>query len=541
MKVKTIEIERYRSIKRAVLKIPDNAPLILFGPNNAGKSNILSAIDRALGERWPLSIAMEDSDYYERDADNYPCASITVSFESPVHYPNSRYGDNVPVRNLSIMYWRPGFPGEETRFVGPDGNKLYISSDDRQKCKSFYIHSNRSASTEFSYSSRFSLLSRFSKKLHEALSKEKKSELKSIYKSIVKEFESLQQYQDFRASMKSSIEESIKGFVHNLSIDFSAYDPSNYGNTLRISAKEGNEVRSFDELGSGEQQIVIMAFARAFMEAFGEDETIVLILDEPEAHLHPLAQKWLSHYINDLCESGIQVIMSTHSPAFLNIRNLEGLVRVQKKDGETECIQVSSMDLVKLGEATGVNKGQASEENIKDFFASRITSEQLEGMFAEKVLFVEGMTEKLALPVLFAKDSLLLAAEGIEIICCNGKNSIPLLWRLYRAFGYKTLCLFDADESNGKKNDQFREIFGIDSFDTLDSSFYCKDNYAYFGKDWESYLSATYPDYSSIIEVLRRDIGTDTSSKPSVAYAFATECSTLPAFIPSLKSALENL
>lgn len=540
MKVKSIEIENYRSIKRAVLTIPESAPLVLFGPNNAGKSNILSAIDRVLGERWPLNIAMDDNDYFERDANKNPCASITASFERPIYYPNPRYGDS-PVSDLSLTYWRPGFLGEETRFVGPDGKKLFIAPSDRQRCGSFYIQSNRSASTEFSYSSRSSLLSRFSKKLHEALSSEKKSELTQIYKAIVEEFESLQQYQDFSSSMRNSIEESVKGFVHNLSVDFSAYDPNNYGNTLRISAYEGEEVRSFDELGSGEQQIVIMAFAKAFMEAFGGDETIVLILDEPEAHLHPLAQKWLNHYIDDLCKSGIQVIMSTHSSAFLNIRNLEGLIRVQKKDGKTECIQVSSTDLVKLSEETGVSKGVASKENISDFFASRITNEQLEGMFAEKILLVEGMTEKLALPILLEKDGFLLPSEGVEIVCCNGKNSIPLIWRLYKAFGYKAFCLFDADESNGKKNDQFRDIFNIDSFDMKDSSFICEDEYAYFGKDWESYLLATYQNYSSIIDTLRRDIGTDTSSKPSVAYAFASECDEPPTFISSLRSALEKL
>ena len=45
----------------------------------------------------------------------------------------------------------------------------------------------------------------------------------------------------------------------------------------RVLAKEGNDARTFEEFGTGEQQILPMAFAKAYMEVFGS-ESVVLML-----------------------------------------------------------------------------------------------------------------------------------------------------------------------------------------------------------------------------------------------------------------------
>lgn len=55
MRLTKVTIDHYRSIKHVEICMPERRPLVLFGANNAGKSNIISAIQRALGERWPLN------------------------------------------------------------------------------------------------------------------------------------------------------------------------------------------------------------------------------------------------------------------------------------------------------------------------------------------------------------------------------------------------------------------------------------------------------------------------------------------------------
>ena len=93
MRLNRIVIEHYRSIERIEIRLPYQKPLILFGSNNAGKSNIISAVEKILGARWPISIELEDSDFFMRDRGRYPEARITASFDQPYHFP--KYGADV--------------------------------------------------------------------------------------------------------------------------------------------------------------------------------------------------------------------------------------------------------------------------------------------------------------------------------------------------------------------------------------------------------------------------------------------------------------
>ena len=83
MKVSTITIDHFRSIEHLTVVMPDRKPLILFGPNNAGKSNIIAAIHRILGERYPPYIEMTDSDFFMRDKQANPHSYISCCFDEP--------------------------------------------------------------------------------------------------------------------------------------------------------------------------------------------------------------------------------------------------------------------------------------------------------------------------------------------------------------------------------------------------------------------------------------------------------------------------
>ena len=80
-KIKYIRITNYRSIgdETVVLRMPDDAPLVLVGPNNAGKSNIATAVDLVLGERWPGNDDPQDHEFHNRDT-SVPI-SIGIEFD----------------------------------------------------------------------------------------------------------------------------------------------------------------------------------------------------------------------------------------------------------------------------------------------------------------------------------------------------------------------------------------------------------------------------------------------------------------------------
>ena len=89
MRIIDFYISHYKSIERIIVNFPENSPVVLFGPNNAGKSNILSSINLILGEKYPANIDLDDSDYYLRKKADYPEINFKATFDGP--YYNDRY------------------------------------------------------------------------------------------------------------------------------------------------------------------------------------------------------------------------------------------------------------------------------------------------------------------------------------------------------------------------------------------------------------------------------------------------------------------
>ncbi len=519
MKLKSITVDHYRSIEHIEINFPHNRPVVLFGPNNAGKSNILSAINRILGERYPTYIEMLDSDYFRRDKINYPTADICAIFDEPLYY--DRNGNGITA--VAVRYGNNGKLHENLLHDGRE-KRIYPTNEQRAKCQSFLIDAERNIQSAFNYSSQYSLLSKFSKRIHNALSSENKEELSIAFEQIKASFEKTDEFTKFFNEFSSALKGSVKGFVHSLAVDFSAYDPNNYAKSLRIYAKEGENIRGFEEFGTGEQQVLLMAFAKAFMEVF-TSEHFVLIIEEPEAHLHPLAQKWLKEYIVDMCAAGVQVVISTHSADFIDPAYIDGLVRVYKEHAATKVKQLNAQNLTDFCIALGVPAEKTTPEGIMSFYSTKLFPDQLKGVFAETILLVEGATEYYALPVFLKRCGFSLAEHGVEIVNCMGKSSIPLFWRLFKAYNYNCYAIFDCDANPKETSKTFNGLVDNKTWLISDSEFEVTSTFAYFGKDFETYLRTSTEDYSDIERIMIDDY--KITSKPGKAKALAQKSSNI--------------
>lgn len=534
MRLTKISIRQYRSIDQIDLTLPDKQPLILFGPNNAGKSNILSAIDRIIGERYPTYIEMLDSDYFMRDKNQYPQCEIIATFSEPVKF--DRYKG--AIYQIGVRYAPESENGGGPLLHDGSGNKLYLSNEERSKCQGYLIDAERNIQGAFNYGSRYSLLSKFSHQIHKALSSEHKEELTATFIKIKELFEQTSEYSSFFGRFADALQGSVKGFVHSLAVDFSAYDPNNFAKSLRIYAKEGEEIRGFEEFGTGEQQILLMAFVKAYMQTFGS-ENIILLIEEPEAHLHPLAQKWLKEYIVEMCKNGIQIVISTHSPDFVDPSYLSGLVRVYKEGSITHAVQISKQVLRDFCVASGVPENRITVDSIDDFYSTKLNSDHLKGLFAETVLLVEGATEYFALPCFMKQAGFSLSEHGIEIVACGGKETIPLLWRLFKAYKYNCYFIFDSDSKQDENTKTFNGIIDCDTWISDPQSYVLTNRYAYFGKDFEHYFRSAIPEYNELENEASESYGI--TSKPGKARSVAQHCSVIPSFITELVQELETI
>ncbi|MDI6762741.1 MAG: ATP-dependent endonuclease [Thermodesulfobacteriota bacterium] len=141
----------------------------------------------------------------------------------------------------------------------------------------------------------------------------------------------------------------------------------------------------------------------------------------------------------------------------------------------------------------GANSKKCTEETILPFYAANSSEEMLKGFFAQAVVFVEGPTEALALPIYLKACGCDTKEMGIAIIPTHGKGSIPRYIRLYEAYSIPTYAIFDndpEDDSAGNKRKEIIETCG-DKFEEWlvnIEEIYVENKFAIFGKDFEKFL-----------------------------------------------------
>lgn len=507
-----LDISGFRSIGDEIsIRLPAGKPLVIVGENNAGKSNIIRALDHVLGDRWPGSWAPEDHDYHLRETDSLiriMCAVTGVSHKgSPVGcFELTSEGGTTEI-NVELMTGHRQWPNNETRGKLPC---VAISAD-------------RRLSYQLSYASQWTMLSKLMHRFHAVLISDntRKEQLKDHFDGLHDLFAAVPEYAAFAERLKSEVAQLGANMPYGLDVDFSAYDPSNFFRSLRVHPQLDGEVRTFDELGTGQEQILALGFAYAFAAAFsGSDDGLILVIEEPEAHLHPLAQEWLATQLHRFTGDGVQVVVTTHSPAFIDIRNLDSLVLVRKTDDTTEVAQRTAQQLADRCVATGATK--ATADSILEHYDISATPELRAGFFARAIVLVEGPSESFAIPALTRMLGVDLDRLGIACIPVGGKGNLAKWWRFFTAFEIPTLVIFDNDTSDDGSTTKRCDVLaavGVDDSDQAGflgaKSLMIGERVAVMGIDFEHTLRTLVPTYAALEDDCRTKHGS--LSKPFIA------------------------
>lgn len=497
----SLEIDGYRSIGDSLfLRFPNDKPLVLLGENNAGKSNVVKALELVLGDRWPGSHTPEDHEFFGRDR-----TRPGVAFRITVELRGCENTNRATVEQLELRV-APHATSFEMQYE--DGGTAWVNNFVREQCPVVVVGADRNLRYQLSYASQWTLLARLTKRFHKALISDptRADRLRTHFESLQRMFKEVDEFSRFAEQLAAEVDTLSTGFRYGLEVDFSAYDPSNYFRSLSVQAKAGTERRSFDELGTGQEQILALSFAYAYATAFtGETAGLVLVIEEPEAHLHPLAQEWLANQMGRFVAAGIQLVITTHSPAFVDLSALEGIVLVSK-DGETGASVVTQLGANELARYCQEHHGLlATPGTIADFYNWSATNEIKSGMFARMVVLVEGETESLALPKLFAKVGLDAAKHGIAVIPVGGRKSLARWWRLYNAYGIPVYVIYDndtGDDRNGAGRDDLLATLNLDDDMRAELSnvrgFSAGPGVAVFGPDFESVMRSTFQGYAGL-------------------------------------------
>lgn len=171
----------------------------------------------------------------------------------------------------------------------------------------------------------------------------------------------------------------------------------------------------------------------------------ILCLEEPEAHLHPAMQYKLFKYIkkiNDENKLNQQIFVTTHSS---NITSVSGIENMYMIDYNRSFDEVVNMNL-----SNQLKDKNDSQKHIMKFLD--VTKSDM--LFAKKVIFVEGLAEKLILPKFLEKEGYSYENEHISIIDIGGKH-FKYFIDIYKDsdINKKILCITDKDFKVNCKDD----------------------------------------------------------------------------------------
>lgn len=490
MKIKRVLIKNYRSIKTLELYPEDICALV--GENNAGKTNILSALNLLLGETWPTKRSISPTDYHEEDT------TQPIFIEVEFH-------DN-PQGFRKIWFTAPWENPAETKIEFKNSDKeYYLKSEWRDKCALVYLDANRSLDYHLGPSN-WTLFGRIVRRLDEDFREQfpandpTDKQLRQHFTDALGLLKT-PLYQAFENALKQNFTDQIRRTAHKIEIDFQAFDPQNYYRAIRLLLKEHNELKAASDAGQGMRNMVLLALFRTYAKVFRDDA--IIAIEEPEIYLHPHAQRSLYALFCELAAQGAQVFYSTHASTFVDIERFEQIALVErpamvdrgKIHHRTKIRRVTPEALLQQRQQLHPTIPMTIA-SLRERYRNICSAKHSEAFFAKKIVLVEGITEEFVLPLVAAKLAYEFDANGVSVVNADGKDNLDALYHLYQAFGIPTFVIFDGDRGNAQKTSRNRTLLRmLGQPETDDPDQVIESNYAVLQTDFEDALKRSLEAY----------------------------------------------
>ncbi|MCY8795383.1 ATP-dependent nuclease [Bacillus inaquosorum] len=164
---------------------------------------------------------------------------------------------------------------------------------------------------------------------------------------------------------------------------------------LTFPIEYGELIHDIDELSSGEKEIVMLFVNLKWIQA----ESYIFLYDEPELHLNANLEKLLSSHLKQL-QGNNQIWLATHSYEILDSANYTDVFQIVHYSGENQIFRlISNEDKFETFKSLGANVGLQ--------------------LISEKVMFVEGKTDKEFFQLLFDDYK-----EQISFVQSTGINNL---------------------------------------------------------------------------------------------------------------------
>lgn len=421
MYISKLIITGYKNVKENSIINLNKGLNVLVGENGSGKTTIINALRMILKENEYSYMNISEDDFYKSLDKSYSSDKIKIDLSFEALTPNEEVtflswcdADFKAQLHLEVNS-NPNRKGYYKKEIWGGNSKTSIFEEETYECiDCIYLPPLRDA--------------------EEKLTNGKKSRLAQLLKKQYgdQKDELVKSVQDFNQQITSNRDGKYNEITiakNNINTKLTETLGSRMGQSINLQFAETtfnkivesirmvffphiNETNpdKFRDIATnslGYNNLLYIATVFAELELLKANNLItVLLIEEPEAHLHPQLQVKLIKYLEQLSNSleNTQIIITTHSPVLASSISIDNLIHIAEKENK---IIATSLENVQLGES-------------KNYLNRWLDVTKSTLLFSKGIILVEGISEAMLIPAI-AK--VVLARHNLNAI--GSENLLP--------------------------------------------------------------------------------------------------------------------
>lgn len=418
MHLKSLRIQGFRRFNDVALRFRGGLNVIV-GPNNAGKTAVVDALRVLLAASDEGNLRLTELDLHQKSSGERSSAStFTFVFSGLSEEHEADFMTAlIPVKDgagaivgydaqFTVQYTQaePGGRLRLRRWVGIHEENV-MTTEMLENLRAIYLQPLRDPA----HGLKPGRMSQLSKLIQNMTNKAQRAELVDVLKTIDKDLNSKHPISTTNTAITTKHEGMLgKELAQLLQLDLTSSDFSRFAARVGL-AIGGMEV---EQNGLGFNNLIYMAVVLSELALNRSAPYCGLLVEEPEAHLHPQLQAVLLDYLKTVekpaeGERSVQVFVTSHSPNFTALADIDSI-----------CCVYESPD----GPVAFAPRDVIFEPGKKEKLQRYLNVTRAELFFARRLVLVEGTAELFLLDALAMKAGYDLRKNSVSIISTDGLN-----------------------------------------------------------------------------------------------------------------------